>query len=429
MPVSIFPTGVTLYEPEHAFNCYVLFDAIGGLATLVDMNGNVVRQWPGRSKPAEFIDPTLCDGARGHIFSGERGPDADETDQLVEYDWDANIVWSWGEQAPGGRARQHHDQARLANGNTLILAYREEEIPSVADRPVDSVVIYEVSPEGAVVWQWAISQHLEELGFSGARLAELRAMDQGFGVHRALVLNNMAPLGPNHWFDDGDKRFHPDNIVIDSRSGNYIAIIERASGIIVWRFGPDTPAAHSLDTKSFGGPVPRPLDGTCGQHDVHMIPTDLPGAGNLLIFDNQGPSGVPPHHLGMLHGSRVIEVDPTTHEIVWQYDASCSGRCYWDFHSRHVSSARRLPNGNTIIGEGEFGRIFQVTMTGEIVWEYVSPFFEQRPAAECRPGRAGTNQIYRAQPVPYHWTPDGTSRSEQAVESTTLEKFRVPMRA
>ena len=35
----------------------------------------------------------------------------------------------------------------------------------------------------------------------------------------------------------------------------------------------------------------------------------------------------------------------------------------------------RLPNGNTLICEGQWGRLFEVTMDGEIVWDYVSPFF------------------------------------------------------
>jgi hypothetical protein len=37
--------------------------------------------------------------------------------------------------------------------------------------------------------------------------------------------------------------------------------------------------------------------------------------------------------------------------------------------------AQRLPNGNTLITESSFGRFFEVTKEGEIVWEYVNPFF------------------------------------------------------
>ena len=40
-----------------------------------------------------------------------------------------------------------------------------------------------------------------------------------------------------------------------------------------------------------------------------------------------------------------------------------------------MGSAQRLPNGNTLIAESSFGRFFEVTTEGEIVWEYVNPFF------------------------------------------------------
>ena len=40
----------------------------------------------------------------------------------------------------------------------------------------------------------------------------------------------------------------------------------------------------------------------------------------------------------------------------------------WDFISFHMTARERLPNGNTLICEGDYGRVFQVTDAGEIVW-------------------------------------------------------------
>jgi len=54
-------------------------------------------------------------------------------------------------------------------------------------------------------------------------------------------------------------------------------------------------------------------------------------------------------------------------EIVWQYTGESSGRPVWSFFSSFVSSAQRLPNGNTLIDEGMNGRIFQITRDGDIV--------------------------------------------------------------
>ena len=34
-----------------------------------------------------------------------------------------------------------------------------------------------------------------------------------------------------------------------------------------------------------------------------------------------------------------------------------------------------MPNGNTLVTEGNYGRIFEVTAENQIVWEFVNPFF------------------------------------------------------
>jgi hypothetical protein len=45
------------------------------------------------------------------------------------------------------------------------------------------------------------------------------------------------------------------------------------------------------------------------------------------------------------------------------------------FYRPFISSAQRLPNGNTLITEGSGGRIFEVTSDHEIVWEYISAYW------------------------------------------------------
>jgi hypothetical protein len=102
-----------------------------------------------------------------------------------------------------------------------------------------------------------------------------------------------------------------------------------------------------------------------------------PGAGNLLVFDNEGEGGYRPVELSVTGGSRVLEIDPVEQEIVWQYTGEDSGGPGWSFQSTHISAARRLPNGNTFIDEGQKGRLFQVTPGGDIVWEYVNPYFRR----------------------------------------------------
>jgi hypothetical protein len=166
------------------------------------------------------------------------------------------------------------------------------------------------------------------------------------------------------------------------------------------------------------------VDQISGQHDAHLIPEGLPGAGNLLVFDNQGEAGYPAAELQVTGGSRVLEIDPVTQQIVWEYTGQDSDRPTWTFHSSFISSARRLPNGNTLIDEGMNGRIFQVTRTGEIVWEYINPYFARTPVGGTGK-QVFANWVYRAQPVPYDWVPSGTPHSENGVVPPDVTKYRV----
>jgi hypothetical protein len=130
--------------------------------------------------------------------------------------------------------------------------------------------------------------------------------------------------------------------------------------------------------------------------------------------------------LNVTGGSRILEIDPVKNEIVWEYTGESSGAPGWTFRSSFISSARRLPNGNTLIDEGYNGRLFQVTPKGEIVWEYVSPYFGAFPSGGSN---LKSNWIYRAQPVPYEWAPAGTPHAENAVIPPDPAAFRVPLLA
>ena len=118
----------------------------------------------------------------------------------------------------------------------------------------------------------------------------------------------------------------------------------------------------------------RAIGQIIGQHHAHFIPKGLPGAGNLLVFDNGGssgygePSGIAPRGTGAYAraNSRVLEIDPVTLALVWSYTAGAQ------FFSTNISGAQRLPNGNTLITEGAGGRVFEVTSDRQIVWEFMN---------------------------------------------------------
>jgi len=80
---------------------------------------------------------------------------------------------------------------------------------------------------------------------------------------------------------------------------------------------------------------------------------------NLLLFDNTGAGEI----------SRVIEIEPFSQEIVWEYRGTEEN----GFFSATLGDCQRLRNGNTLITESEAGRAFEITPDLEIVWEYYNP--------------------------------------------------------
>jgi hypothetical protein len=200
-----------------------------------------------------------------------------------------------------------------------------------------------------------------------------------------LHINSISMLGKNRWYDDRkDQRFHPDNIIFDSREANYIAIISRQTRKIVWRVGPE-----------YGKGTPgEDIGQLIGPHHAHIIPHGLPGAGNILVFDNGGFAGYGgPNHWPKYtrQYSRVVEFDPMTLKKVWEYGKP-SGPEF--FFSSFLSGAQRLPNGNTLICVGLKGLVFEVTPDRRRVWTYQSRI---------------DISIYRAYRVPAQWMPVGTN--------------------
>ena len=117
---------------------------------------------------------------------------------------------------------------------------------------------------------------------------------------------------------------------------------------------------------------------------------------SILIFDN-GTGGKYGSEGNNVFFSRVIEINPLNMFIPYQYTAESSGQGFYWFWSGFIGGAQRLPNGNTLICEGAYGRIFEVDSAGQIVWEFVNPIYAEIPGRN--PGLQ--NRVYRAHKVSY----------------------------
>ncbi|MDR4395581.1 thioredoxin, partial [Bacillus paranthracis] len=78
-------------------------------------------------------------------------------------------------------------------------------------------------------WAWAVSDHIEEPGldesakhvlFRNPNIRSFGGNPDGDWMH----INSMSTIGPNKFYDQGDERFPPDNIFLEARESNIIAI-------------------------------------------------------------------------------------------------------------------------------------------------------------------------------------------------------------
>jgi hypothetical protein len=118
-------------------------------------------------------------------------------------------------------------------------------------------------------------------------------------------------------------------------------------------------SVHKLDTVAVIDPRSRRAVWVASglwqaQHEPVLLPN-----GRMLVFDNLGRGG----------SSRIVEFDPVTQKVHWQY----GGAPNEPFASWKVGVQQRLPNGNTLITESTEGRAFEVTPQGHIVWEFMNP--------------------------------------------------------
>ncbi len=338
-------TGLRALDPDRAWPGFTLFapQTGGGTVYLIDLEGHVVHTWQMPYPPGLYGYLT----ERGTLFYN--GKIIEDSARFItrqpwkggaalELDWNGRILWEVR------HPDHHHDGIRLRNGNVLLLCLSQlprDLVPKVKGGMAGTEhngemfgdYLVEMTTDGRIVWEWRSWEHLDPEKDCITAVQERR--------EEWMHGNGLAEL-PN-----GD-------IVISFRTISTVIIIDRKTGGIIWKLGAP------------------PL---CGQH----APTPLPN-GNLLIFDNG------PHRLDHpMPFSRVIEVELATKKIVWKYQE----RRESDFFSPRISNAQRLPNGNTLICEGDFGRIFEVTAGGELVWEFVNPYFGEAPNGQ-------NNRVFRA---------------------------------
>src|SRR5262245_33121969 len=336
-------------DPQRVSPGFTLFAPMtgGGVVYLIDIQGNVTHTWTLPYPPGLY--GYLTD--RGTLFYNGQIPNDTFLGKqpfmggsVLEMDWNGRILWELK------RPDHHHDGRLLKNGNVILLC--GAELPGEVAKRVRggragseseggkmwSDVIVETTTDGRVVWEWKVWEHLDPAVDGLTALQDERAE----WTHANSV------------WEDADG-----SLLVSFRNISTVIRIDRGTGNIVWKLGAP------------------PLS---GQHAPHMLAN-----GNMLLFDNG------PHRLDESYPfSRVIEINPATKAIAWKYQEART----FNFYSPRISNAQRLPNGNTLINEGVFGRFFEVPSAGEVVWEYANPHFGP-PTAAVRAQQSAWFPVYR----------------------------------
>ncbi len=425
--------GYTLFNPLRSTSVY-----------LVDMQGELVHRWKTEYNTGQSV--YLLEN--GNLLKSVDDPEPEgvfrgggEGGIVQEIAPDGTVVWEF--KFSDESKRHHHDIEPMPNGNVLLIAWEgktyEEAVaaginPSrMEDDDIWPDFVVEIEPVypdgGNVVWEWHVWDHLVQ---------ELYRDKDNYGVvadHPELIDINAAPahreqqqmaapetveslrgLGyiagsaatdnrpeiGNDWLHSNsiDYNAELDQILISVRHFSEIWVIDHSTtteeaagheggrygkgGDLLYRWG--NPEAHGV-----GDPEDRQL---FVQHDARWIPEGYPGAGNITVLNNGG--GRPEPHWSSVDeivppmnpdGSYVMEPGEPTGPAapVWTYTAPEPS----DFYASFISGAHRLPNGNTIVGDGAGARMFEVGADNAVVWEMDNPFLEDEgPQAEQREQRA-----------------------------------------
>lgn len=342
---------LTINKQEKTSKGFNLYPTSGTAEVLlVSMEGKIVHKWNVDAERARLLPNGNLLVIHGSKWGKDVSPWRELRDEIREYSWNGEIVWTHK-----AKDVAHHDLQRLNNGNTAYLRRSilpveyKKKIKDINKRNLDirADSVIEVDKNGNLAWQWNSYEHLD-LNSCGRR--PCREIDDPSMAHDKSQdwthINTLSVLPENKFFTAGDTRFKPGNIIFLPRNFWTIYLIDKDSGNIVWEYGGD-----------YKG-------GLSGGHEASMIPAGLPGAGNILVLDNGTK-----YHRGR---SFILEIDPQTSKPVWIYDVGKK------FFTETRGSVQRLSNGNTLISEDNTGRLFEVTVDKETVWELKSSQLSSR---------------------------------------------------
>jgi len=358
---------------------------------LIDGCGRVVNTWQSEYNPGN----TVYLFPNGNLLHTTRLPNAIITGGgggggLEIFDWNSNKLWSYTINSE--TQRLHHDVTILPNGNILAIIWEvksEQDCLSqgrdpnrLSNKVIWSERIVEIKPvlpdNAEFVWEWSLWDHL---------IQDFDLTKGNYGIvedHPELVDINytQSPAGINDWIHANaiDYNADLDQIVLSSPFFNEFWIIDHSTsteeaashlggdsgkgGDLLYRWG-------NLAAYKRGDVSDQQL---FGQHHVHWVSDGLQDAGKIMVFNNQHGADFStvdiisaPRDAG---GNYIFEdgkFGPAVPDHIYQTSPPQS------LYSPIMAGAERLASGNLLVCSSIQGKVFEVSPSGEVVWEYRSP--------------------------------------------------------
>lgn len=379
---------------------------------LMDENGGVAHAWPTQDRhPEATVAYLMPDGNLLKTTSKYSFIVMDGKFPIGANGWisiiapDGKVLWQW-KHIEFGKECLHHDIELMPNGNILAISYVVVPVKEAytfgwtQQRARETIVldkIYELKPdletgETDIVWEWSTRDHLiqnvdPDLPNYGNPADHPGRIDINWLQLTHVQFNS----GQLFHMNSVSYNAEDDTILLSAAVFNEIWLIDHSTtreeaktssggrygrgGDLLWRYG-------NPQTYGAGGPEDQIL---FWQHDAHFISEGLPGAGNVLIYNNgmkRDANGAPEPDqmcMGLITGAYTVvseislardtdglAISDTPPVVNWSFNDD--GRR--DFYSPFMSGAQRLPNGNTLSCQSWNKRVVEMTSEGELVLDF-----------------------------------------------------------
>ena len=386
-------TGYTLFSPISSSTSY-----------LIDEYGRELHRWesPGGHRPG-LSAYLLEDGdllRTANLGNNQPGDFSagGAAGKIERISWDGELEWSWTYSSQ--TFRSHHDIEPMPNGNILVIAWEEMSEQEVVQAGKDTSgnsskavtsttlwpdIVIEVEPIGTddynIVWKWSAWDHLiqdydsskDNYGVVGdhPELLDVNYMDAEGGASGGRDWMHCNGIDYNQFLDQ---------IALSCKNMNEIYIIDHSTTT-------SQAAGHTGGNSGMGGDIlyrwGNPEAYRAGdendqilfaQHDVQWIESGRENAGDLIVYNNGNGrdtlySSVDIFKPPLVNGSYTKNLS----EPFGPVNTSWSWNIGTDMYAPSISGVERLPNGNTLVTYGTRGTFYEVDLSGEIVWKYISP--------------------------------------------------------